>query len=301
MANFRFFFNALLKIVSRVMFTIGGIQKLVIVRVDGGICSQMHFYLVGQLWAERGYTVKYDLAWYRSNGVDLNGKDVRNFDLLKAFPNIELSIPTKIESCFHRCFKYNNKKKSLDILQEGAPLWLIGYYPRTGYMLEQMLPYFFKVDYGLLNEKSKLVLKDIRSKYSPIAVHIRRGDLTGFNSAYGYPVPNEYFSSSIKYVESIVPEPYFFFFSDDISWVKNILVKELPLNDNYQIVEGNNADKGYMDMFLISSCNHQITSKGSLGKYGGLLHCGDNKIIIYNDEIEYRKWNGLSEKFVFLS
>ena len=55
-------------------------------------------------------------------------------------------------------------------------------------------------------------------------------------------------------------------------------------------------------MFLIAACKYQITSKGSLGKYGGFIHPdNDNKIIIYDDKIEKDKWGGLSDRLIFIS
>ena len=57
---------------------------------------------------------------------------------------------------------------------------------------------------------------------------------------------------------------------------------------NCKIVDINGSDKGYMDLFLIARCKHQITSKGTLGKYGALL--GDNSekmVVLCNDEVEY--------------
>ena len=63
----------------------------IVVLMDGGICSQMHQYLLGRFFAQKGYKVSYDLSFYRTWGTDLTHRFVRNFDLLKAFPYIEIT------------------------------------------------------------------------------------------------------------------------------------------------------------------------------------------------------------------
>ena len=76
----------------------GLIAPKIVVLIDGGVCSQMHQYLLGQLYAECGYKVVYDLSFYDELGLDKDRKFVRNFDLLKAFPYLEFNVasPTEI-------------------------------------------------------------------------------------------------------------------------------------------------------------------------------------------------------------
>ena len=66
-------------------------KNLVIVRIDGGICSQINFFAYGHavqnMLGERA-KVKYDLSWFKENGKDYFGKFVRNWDFPKAFPDL---------------------------------------------------------------------------------------------------------------------------------------------------------------------------------------------------------------------
>ena len=55
-----------------------------------------------------------------------------------------------------------------------------------------------------------------------------------------------------------------------------------------------------MDLFLIAHCKHQITSKGTLGKYGALLADNSAKVVVLcDDEIEYC-WKELLMNPIFL-
>ena len=62
----------------------------IIIRMDGGICSQMHQYLLGEVFSRKGIKVEYDLSFFENDGKDINGNHARLFDLENAFPDIKL-------------------------------------------------------------------------------------------------------------------------------------------------------------------------------------------------------------------
>ena len=64
-----------------------------------------------------------------------------------------------------------------------------------------------------------------------------------------------------------IREPKFFIFSDDIDYIKNNIIKKLSKTILFYIVDINDNDKGYFDLFLMINCKHQIASNGSFGYY----------------------------------
>ncbi|MDC1896793.1 hypothetical protein POZ26_10660, partial [Bacteroides uniformis] len=48
------------------------IAPQVIVLMDGGVCSQMHQYLLGRIFENGGHKVLYDLSFYEEWGTDMN-------------------------------------------------------------------------------------------------------------------------------------------------------------------------------------------------------------------------------------
>lgn len=38
-------------------------DNLIIIRTEGGLCSQIYYASLGQYFADKGYQVKYDLTW----------------------------------------------------------------------------------------------------------------------------------------------------------------------------------------------------------------------------------------------
>jgi len=289
------------------LLKIGIISPKIVVLLDGGICSQMHQYLLGQLYQERGYEVIYDLSFYDEWGMDKDHKYVRNFDLLKAFPYLKMKTASKLTVAVYRQKYYNvgnnttEKIEDFSFLEKKPPLYLGGYYylPATVW-----LPIFhstFKVSPEVLDEINMQMFNEIAVSPCSVAVHVRRGDLKVELYDYGKPATFDYFDKSIRYFKQRLSSPFFYFFSDEPEWLIDELVPQLQLEgDKYKIVDINGSDKGYMDLYLIAKCKHQITSKGTLGKYGALLGDNCDKIVVFcDDEIEYM-WKELVCNPVFL-
>lgn len=91
-----------------------------------------------------------------------------------------------------------------------------------------------------------------------------------------------------------------FIFSDEPEWVKMDLLPRLSVKDCAEVVDINGSDKGYMDLYLLAHCKHQITTKGTLGKFGALLADNPDKyVVLYNDETQ-QYWKMLLQNPVFI-
>lgn len=274
---FRLFFG----IGSRV----GLITPCIIIPIDGGICSQMHQYLLGEIFRRKGHKVKYSLSFFEKNGKDCDGSQVRNFDLLKAFPYLEFEKAIKWETkVYSLAFKYLGLyPKSLDtewvVLK--PPCFLSGYYADPQGLYRKVYNEVFRPDANVLDADNKHLYDTLDE--NSVAVHVRRGDLSGYNPVYGYPVTIDYFISAVKYMSDKYSSPVFYFFSDDRTYVETQLLPLLPQNICYKLIN-NGAAKGYMDLMLISRCRNQIASKGSLGKYGALLDSSPLRTVIVSKD-----------------
>ena len=105
-------------------------DNLVILWVGGGLCGQIRKYILGK-YIEKKYNkkVKYDINWYKYNGLDDIKKLNRNFDLLKIFPDLDFEIANDYEiniykSCFH--FSSNPLYQFNDLLLEYKNMYLDG-------------------------------------------------------------------------------------------------------------------------------------------------------------------------------
>jgi hypothetical protein len=121
------------------------------------------------------------------------------------------------------------------------------------------------------------LLNEIRNKNS-VSIHIRKGDfLSPTNIAtFGVVCTKEYFDTAIKLITTNIDNPYFYIFSNDISWVQNNFKLE-----NMTIVNQNLGLDSWKDMFLISQCNHNINSNSTFSWWGAWLNKNiDKKVII---------------------
>lgn len=286
----------------------GLVTPKVVVLMDGGICSQMHQYLIGKLFENQGYKICFDLNFYKEWGTDINYRFVRNFDLLKAFPYLEMQAASDLEIEIYKRKYYNlgnnttHKTDDFSFMEKKPPVYLGGYYYLPSAIWLPVFKSTFRMSRSVLDDANQAMCLEINRYGSSVAVHVRRGDLAVELPAYGKPASIGYFQSAVSFLHDKVESPYFFFFSDEPQWVYDELLPllNLTLDKNCKVVDINGSDKGYMDLFLIANCTHQIASKGTLGKYGALLDDNPSKIVVLcDDETEYW-WRDVFFNPVFL-
>lgn len=258
-------------------------DNFVILWVGGGLCGQIRKYILGK-YIEKKYNkkVKYDINWYKYNGLDDRKKFNRNFDLLKIFPDLDFEIANDYEiNIYKSCFRFdlNPLYQFNNLLLEYKNVYLDGtpYDKNCFYEIKEIIKN--KLDFETylndkLDDKNKYVLNEIRNCNS-VAIHVRRGDF----AIYGI-IEDEYYINSINEMIKNIREPKFFIFSDDIDYVKNNIIKKLSKTVLFYIVDINDNDKGYFDLFLMMNCKHQISSNGSFGYYAYCFNKNKDKVLI---------------------
>lgn len=275
--------------------SLGIISPKVVVQMDGGICSQMHQYLIGSFFLKKGFRVSYDLSFFDEWGMDLENKCVRNFDLLKTFSYLSFEKASQTEVAVYRRKYYtlgNHSPETLtdySFLERTPPVFLGGYYSLAPDAWSSTFKSLYHIDDQVLDAENKVILRRIKSSLNSVAVHVRRGDLKEEVYAYGKPASLGYFQRAVAYFKERADQAFFYFFSDEPDWVLDELIPALRLDETDSLVVNiNGSDKGYMDLCLIASCKNQITSKGTLGKYGALLDDNSSKIVVLcDDQTEY--------------
>lgn len=271
--------NKMSPIVYRFLCKIHVFKPYMIIWVDGGICSQMHQYLLGRYYAEQGMNIAYDTRFYRFNGLDKNFKFERKFEFQEMWPN----LPIKIAS--DEMLKYY--EKVLAVKRNGMHFPLVVEPPQYfwGY-------YFFddNLYYGNLFRKYYSVqccshpqasMKMSEWAGVKCAVHVRRGDLANMDDCFYGKVTADYFSQAMDYVRFHYDNVKFFFFSDELDWVEQNLL-EMVGNSPYELMWGN---KAWEDLCLMASCDCFISSQGSAGKVAAMMN-GKGLLIISNDPHE---------------
>ncbi|WP_114327494.1 alpha-1,2-fucosyltransferase [Candidatus Colwellia aromaticivorans] len=135
--------------------------------------------------------------------------------------------------------------------------------------------------------KSIALCEDIQGQET-VAIHIRRGDYLK-HKALGGICDLPYYENAIEKIETLVDNPLYVVFSDDIEWCKeNIKVK------NARFVDWNSGEQSFQDMHLMSLCKHNIIANSSFSWWGAWLNANLNKIVIApNKWIHYTDASGI--------
>lgn len=248
-------------------------QKTVIIKTQGGICSQIAYFALGKHLEDLGYVVKFDNLWFKENGKDMDGIFVRNYDFDKAFPEIIVNFATEDEiKIFQEKYNVGEKHEKME-----TNMYVCGY-PERFSLFIKYIDFFKKFFNPYDSFQVTDICEEIKANVS-CAVHVRRGDLAKPHSVYGEPLSIDYFSKVIPFVNSMQKNIKFFFFSDEMDWVKDNIIPNLSSDIEYKLVDKNGSDRGYLDLWLISKCNYIIASKGSMGRFAKFLGAEDTKII----------------------
>ena len=275
-----------------------------IVMIDGGICSQIYQYYLGQILESTGLEVKYDLSFFNEWGLDIDGKEARRYELNKLFPylNIDSDVP---KMCYSWLFRYlflvpgggyidreDIKQKIKNHLVKPS---LYGeYYKMTSLQTNEWKMFYKRPEAETILDVPNMELyKMIMSCKLSVGVHIRRGDLAEYRIETGYfALDEEYFIRTMNY--KLFRGATFFIFSNEIEWFKTKVLPRLTEIQHSQIhmVTINKKENAYYDLYLLGSCMYQIASQGSFGRvaYYLLNHYPEKRLIRpvleYNDELD---------------
>jgi hypothetical protein len=165
---------------------------------------------------------------------------------------------------------------------------LFGYFTSEIYFMnyrqEILAEFIFK---NTLNEYCRQIEYDIKNSNS-VSVHVRRGDyLNEKNTAIYFQYSLDWYLEAFQIIKQKIKSPVFYFFSDDINWVK----KNFSFLENAQFIDVNNGLDSYNDMRLMSMCKHNIIANSTFSWWGAWLNTNPQKIVIapkkyYRNEIQ---------------
>lgn len=110
-------------------------------------------------------------------------------------------------------------------------------------------------------------LNEIRINTS-IAVHVRRSDFKKDNNKFHYLLDEKYYCRAVRYMREHVQNPTFFWFSDDMNWVK----ENIGNADDFRFVNIKTNHGDVDDMMLMKNCNHIITANSTFSWWAAWLN-----------------------------
>lgn len=174
-------------------------------------------------------------------------------------------------------FHFDNEaidRMTKEELKQYDDLYISGFFADLKYFksIENEIRKEFTLKSGLNKENRDMIAKI--KKENSISLHVRRGDYVG--NIFFTEIPPSYYQKSIDYMKKRINNFTLFVFSDDIEWVK----KNLKIEQNIVFVNINDAKTDYMELMLMSACNHNIIANSTFSWWGAWLNNNQNKIVI---------------------
>ena len=267
---------------------------MVIIKLMGGLASQMHKYALARAIAyPHKSTVKLDLSPL-SNPV--LGDTKYSFLLDHFRVQYELATPSEIglfkQAPFIMRFKrgmkrflginlfhpgYSNKS-FLSVKEFQAirpPCYIEGEFVGVSYFqnIRDSLIADFQLKYDF-SESGRFFQSQILNT-NAVSIHFRRGDFISnphAHNAHAVCSP-EYYHKAISLILSHEPNATYFVFSDDIPWVREHFQPKAPLI----FVEGL---RDYEEFTLMSLCRHNIIANSGFSWFSSWLNNNPEKLVI---------------------
>ena len=267
---------------------------MIIVEMSGGLGNQMFQYALYKAMLSKGNEATIDKSIYR----DIDHKESVDLD---KFPNVSYVEADRKLSSTLRGYGYNDSildkirnklnKSKRNLYHEDLDK---GYQPEifkfdnvylNGYW--QCEKYFREIRQEITNDfifpcektdDSKIIgLVNEIEHCNSVCVHIRRGDYlrSDLVGLYGGICTDEYYKKAIDYIREHVDNPIFYFFSNDMDWVRDNFV-----SDDYHYVNEDGAYDGMTDMYLMTKCRHNIVANSSFSWWGAWLGAQNDKIVV---------------------
>jgi hypothetical protein len=275
---------------------------MIIVKLTGGLGTQMSQYAYAKALSMRGLEVKIDpsgLKFYK----------LHDYELFRY--NIDLNVSTKGENDkFHKfnfiisilckwftdklIVKFLNRAKvniyTSQVLKEESHLFNQDFLEVSdnSYMIGDFKSEkYFKNIRNILLEQ--FVMKDKPSKYleetemkiaqsnNSCFIHVRRGDFVDNKKTFKVHgvCEADYYHSAAEYVSSRIKDLEFFIFSNDLDWCK----KNLKIA-NATFVENKRRKSPHEDIHLMSLCQHSIIDHSAFCWWGAWLNQNNDNIVV---------------------
>lgn len=271
-------------------------EKMLVMRIKGGLGNQLFQYASAYALSKRlnqkmvfdpsftanmtarGY--KLPLLCVESNEVIYEEQLPKKVSLLKNLYINKLCRVLNIAR--HNCGEYTYWLETKDEWQpdfitiDESNLYVDGYFQSENYfkqyranLLKQFQPKYDPEDEYLR------ALEEIRSCNS-VAVHVRRSDFKKDNCAYHYLLDESYYEKAIQRIRELVENPIFFWFSDDMEWVK----EHIGEVDDFRFVRIHTQHGDVDDMMLMKNCHHIIAANSTFSWWAAWLNEHDDAVRI---------------------
>lgn len=271
---------------------------MVIFEIIGGLGNQIFQWAAGQAFElENGIAVKYDLGGFDHyqlhHGFELEkvfnitlDKAVQ-LDIRRIFPANKnryirkiCAVPALQGHFFNPLIVENNSGNPLDnpIFQRIERKYISGYWQSEQYFNQHQNAIKSMLNFRHPLSGKNQVMAELITGSESVSVHVRRGDyICNLENLKKHGICSiDFYRKAIARIAEDIKNPKFFFFSDDMQWVKNNLAGDYDA----VFVDHNKGQYSFFDMQLMSLCQHNIIANSSFSWWAAWLNKNANKIVI---------------------
>jgi hypothetical protein len=254
---------------------------MIITKLQGGLGNQMFQYAFGRAIAKKNNVpLKLDTSmfptykWHTCMIEHLNisapiatAAEVRRFSIHRYRPKWPLKVLNPL---------LRNKEKYVveptfyfapEMLKVRSSCLVDGYWLCEKYFLdiEKIIREEFTVR-GTFNDYTQHMEKRIRGTKTPIMVHVRRADYaTAFSHIHGT-LSSSYYDRAFAHMHEKATDASYFVFSDEPDWARANIHPPGPTE-----YLGQGPEWNYLDLYLMSLCEHFILANSTFGWWGAWL------------------------------
>ena len=263
---------------------------MIIVKIKGGLGNQLFELALVLRLQSLGKTVKIDVNEYLSENEKrilstyANGFEIASKIEIDNVCDNKSDLWSRVK---RRCKIYKkshiieDETRFMDEIFRLDNVYLEGYLQDERYFMQVKDSIKKKLDFHVEKEDDALA-EEIESAES-VSIHIRRGDYLEVSKIYGNICTERYYENAIKYVKDNIKNPVFYFFSDDIEWVKE------KYNDPHYRYVSDGKRNTEAEFALMAKCKHNIIANSSFSWWAAWIN-GKNKVIVAPS-----KWNNINK------
>lgn len=267
---------------------------MIIVKIIGGLGNQLFQYALCKELITLGKNVKIDISAYEmgiekrrlsGHAKDFEAADRKEIDGLC---DNRFTLPDRVRrrlGFYKDTHIIEDVNRFMGHILQMDNVYLDGYWQNENYfkdVINDMKQYICCTD-----SADSDTLREIARSES-VSVHIRRGDYLKFNRVYGGICTPDYYKNAMNYLKARLDNPKFYFFSDDLEWVKDNFQDAAFV---YVTPDGENPEN---DIYLMSRCKHNIIANSSFSWWGARLNNNPEQIVIAPTKWENNSKRNLS-------
>jgi hypothetical protein len=272
------------------MFLVSKTCDLIIIKLQGGLGNQMFQYAYSTaLQAATGAQIYFDYHFFEARDK-LIGATPRNYELdifgitaprppvisdfgkwLRRIKRIKPDIPAH--------FSESSLLFDASFLRLPDPCIVQGYFASEKYFFSVAdiirKAYQFPLqDLGIQNNE----LVNLINKQPSAALHVRRGDYVQNSNNLNFHglCTIEYYKQAIECIEMQHGPQRWFIFSDDPQWC----LAHLGWLNPCAVVSWNHGRDAWKDMYLMSTCSHQVIANSTFSWWAAWLNKNPQKTVI---------------------